>query len=37
MRAMCGVQLKDTKRDVDLMLGLNEPIYLLAMAGRVMC
>ena len=42
MRAVCGVQLKDRKRSMDLlfMLGLNEAIDQLAMAvfaGMVMC
>ena len=37
MRAMCGVQLKDSKRSTDLMLmlGLNETIDQLAMANSV--
>ena len=37
MRAMCGVQLKDRKRSIDLMfmLGLNETIDQLAMANNV--
>ena len=37
LRAMCGVQLKDRKRSMDLMLmlGLNETIDLLAMANSV--
>ena len=37
MRAMCGVQLKDTKRftDLMLMLGLSETIDQLAMANSV--
>ena len=35
MRAVCGVQLKDRKRSMDLMLmlGLNETINQLAMAN----
>ena len=35
--AMCGVQLKDTRRSVDLMLmlSLNETIVQLAMANSV--
>ena len=38
VRAMCGVQLKDRKRFMDLMfmLGLNETIDLLAMAISVL-
>ena len=37
MRAMCGVQLKDRKRSMDLMfkLGLKEAINHLAMANSV--
>ena len=37
MRAMCGVQLKDRKRSMDLtfMLGLNETICQLAMVNSV--
>ena len=37
MRAMCGVQLKDVKRGMNLMavLGVSETINLLAMAISV--
>ena len=37
LRVMCGVQLKDRKRSTDVMfmLGLSEPIDLLAMANSV--
>ena len=35
VRAMCEVQLKDRKRAMMLMLGLNETIYQLAMANSV--
>ena len=37
VRAMCGVQLKDRKKSMDLMhmLGLNETIDQLAMANSV--
>ena len=37
MRAMCGAQLKDRKRYMDLMfmLGLNDTIDQLAMANSV--
>ena len=37
VRAMCGVQLKDRKRSMDLILvfGLNETIDQLAMANSV--
>ena len=37
VRAMCGVQLKDRKRSMDLMfmLGLNETIHQLTMANNV--
>ena len=38
MRAMCGVQLKDSKRSTDLMsmLGLYEIIDVLAIAKSVL-
>ena len=35
VRAMCGVQLKHTKRSKHLMLGLNETMDQLAMANIV--
>ena len=35
VRAMCGVQLKDRKRSMDFMLGLNETIDQLAIANSV--
>ena len=37
VRAMCGVQLKDTKRSTELMLllGLNKTIHQLAIANSV--
>ena len=35
VRAMCGTQLKDRKRSMDLMLGLNETTDRLAMANNV--
>ena len=39
VRAMCGVQLKDRKRSMDLMLmlGLNEAIDQLALVNSVLC
>ena len=37
MREMCGVQIKDRKRAKDMMLGLNETIYQLAMSNSVRC
>ena len=39
VRAMCGLQLKDRKRSMDLMLmlGLNQTIDQLAMANIVWC
>ena len=33
MRAICGVQLKDKERSLDLILGLNETMDQLAMAS----
>ena len=35
VKAMCGVQLNDGKRIMDLMLGLNEAIDQLAMKNSV--
>ena len=37
VRVMCGIQLKDRKRSMDLMfmLGFNEAIYQLAMTNSV--
>ena len=39
MRAMCGVQLKDRKRSIDLifMIGLKESIDQMAMTNSVHC
>ena len=36
MRAMCGVQMKDSKRSRDLMLCLNKNIDQLVMADCVL-
>ena len=35
VRATCVVQLTDTKRSMDLMLGFNETLDLLPMANSV--
>ena len=36
VRAMCGVQLRGRNRPKDLMLGLNETMYLLAGKNSVL-